>query len=75
MESTSILERLVYRLHLKLILILAAAAVAVSHAVHLKTVLIVDTSNEIAGDGSIPHREAIGDSGRIIVPRRADQHR
>ncbi|CAM9232289.1 unnamed protein product, partial [Laminaria digitata] len=40
-----------------------------------QTVVIVDTSNEIAGDGSIPHLDAIGDSRRIMVPHRADQHR
>lgn len=42
---------------------------------HVKNVIIVDTSNEIAGDGNIPHRQAIGESRRIMVPQRADQHR
>lgn len=42
---------------------------------HSKTVVIVDTSNEIAGDGNIPHREAIGESRRIMVPVKADQHK
>jgi stage III sporulation protein SpoIIIAA len=38
----------------------------------LKRVVIVDTSNEIAGDGDIPH-PAIGRSRRMQVPRPADQ--
>lgn len=45
------------------------------YALHVKTVVIVDTSNEIAGDGNIPHREAIGESRRIMVPVKADQHK
>lgn len=44
-------------------------------AMLLKTVMIVDTSNEIAGDGDIPHREAIGESRRIMVPNKKEQHR
>eukprot|EP00904_Undaria_pinnatifida_P009091 jgi/Undpi1/5311/HiC_scaffold_2.g00592.m1 len=40
-----------------------------------QTVMIVDTSNEIAGDGDTPHREAIGESRRIMVPNKKDQHR
>ncbi|CAM9127917.1 unnamed protein product [Laminaria digitata] len=40
-----------------------------------QTVVIVDTSNEIAGDGNIPHLEAIGESRRMMVPNKADQHR
>ena len=38
-----------------------------------KRVIIVDTSNEIAGDGDIPH-PAIGSARRMQVPRPADQH-
>ncbi|NMB11894.1 MAG: AAA family ATPase [Firmicutes bacterium] len=38
----------------------------------LKRVVIVDTSNEIAGDGDIPH-PAIGRARRMQVPRPADQ--
>jgi stage III sporulation protein SpoIIIAA len=38
-----------------------------------KRVIIVDTSNEIAGDGDIPH-PAIGRSRRMQVPTPADQH-
>lgn len=37
-----------------------------------KRVIIVDTSNEIAGDGDIPH-PAIGHARRMHVPRPADQ--
>ncbi|CAM9105391.1 unnamed protein product, partial [Scytosiphon promiscuus] len=40
-----------------------------------QTVIVVDTSNEIAGDGDIPHLEAIGQSRRMMVPDRANQHR
>ncbi|CAM9303322.1 unnamed protein product [Ectocarpus sp. 13 AM-2016] len=39
-----------------------------------QTVVIVDTSNEIAGDGHIPHLAAIGQSRRMMVPNKADQH-
>ncbi|CAN0126325.1 unnamed protein product, partial [Hapterophycus canaliculatus] len=39
-----------------------------------QTVIVVDTSNEIAGDGDIPHLEAIGQSRRMMVPDRAHQH-
>ncbi len=38
-----------------------------------KRVIVVDTSNEIAGDGDIPH-PAIGRSRRMQVPRVAQQH-
>jgi stage III sporulation protein SpoIIIAA len=39
-----------------------------------KRVIIVDTSNEIAGDGDIPH-PAIGRARRMQVPTPTDQHR
>ena len=39
-----------------------------------KTVIIVDTSNEIAGDGDIPHA-CVGNSRRMMVPSLTDQHR
>jgi len=38
-----------------------------------KRVEIVDTSNEIAGDGDVPH-SAIGESRRMMVPVRSHQH-
>ncbi|MCA9966202.1 MAG: AAA family ATPase, partial [Anaerolineales bacterium] len=38
-----------------------------------KRVVIVDTSNEIGGDGDIPHR-AVGKARRMQVPRPAHQH-
>lgn len=38
-----------------------------------KRVVIVDTSNEIAGDGDIPH-EGIGRARRMQVPRPSEQH-
>ena len=38
-----------------------------------KRVIIVDTSNEIAGDGDIPH-PAIGHARRMQVPAPAEQH-
>ncbi len=38
-----------------------------------KRVIIVDTSNEIAGDGDVPH-SAIGRSRRMQVPTPAKQH-
>lgn len=38
-----------------------------------KRVEIVDTSNEIAGDGDVPHA-AIGQSRRMMVPMRSHQH-
>jgi stage III sporulation protein SpoIIIAA len=38
-----------------------------------KRVVIVDTSNEIAGDGDIPH-PGIGRARRMHVPRPAEQH-
>lgn len=37
--------------------------------------VIVDTSNEIAGDGDIPHLQAIGQSRRMMVPNKDGQHR
>eukprot|EP00903_Cladosiphon_okamuranus_P017505 g16124.t1 len=40
-----------------------------------QTVVIVDTSNEIAGDGDIPHPRAIGQSRRrMMVPHKDGQH-
>ncbi len=39
-----------------------------------RRVVLVDTSNEIGGDGNVPH-PAIGTARRIQVPDRADQHR
>ncbi len=39
-----------------------------------KRVVIVDTSNEIAGDGDVPH-PAIGSSRRMPVPKPSDQYR
>ena len=38
-----------------------------------KRVIVVDTSNEIAGDGDIPHR-AIGRARRMQVPSPSEQH-
>ncbi len=38
-----------------------------------KRVIIVDTSNEIGGDGDIPH-PAVGKARRMQVPRPAHQH-
>jgi nucleoside-triphosphatase THEP1 len=40
---------------------------------HNKRVVIVDTSNEIAGDGDIPH-PGIGDARRLHVPSPDKQH-
>ena len=40
-----------------------------------QTVVIVDTSNEIAGDGDIPHPKAVGQSRRMMVPSKEAQHR
>ncbi|CAM9716094.1 unnamed protein product [Hapterophycus canaliculatus] len=40
-----------------------------------RTVIVVDTSNEIAGDGDTPHLEAIGQSRRMMVPDTTHQHR
>jgi len=40
----------------------------------LKRVMIVDTSNEIGGDGDIPH-PGVGRARRLQVPTPADQHR
>ena len=39
-----------------------------------RRVVVVDTSNEIGGDGNVPH-PAIGTARRIQVPDRADQYR
>ncbi len=39
-----------------------------------RRVVVVDTSNEIGGDGSVPH-PAIGTARRIQVPDRAQQYR
>ncbi len=39
-----------------------------------RRVMVVDTSNEIGGDGNIPH-PAIGNARRIQVPNRTDQYR
>jgi stage III sporulation protein AA len=39
-----------------------------------RRVMVVDTSNEIGGDGNIPH-PAIGSARRIQVPNRTDQYR
>lgn len=39
-----------------------------------RRVVVVDTSNEIGGDGNVPH-PAIGAARRIQVPDRADQYR
>lgn len=39
-----------------------------------RRVMVVDTSNEIGGDGNVPH-PAIGSARRIQVPNRADQYR
>ena len=38
-----------------------------------KRVIVIDTSNEIAGDGDIPHR-AIGSARRMQVPHPEQQH-
>jgi stage III sporulation protein SpoIIIAA len=39
-----------------------------------RRVMVVDTSNEIGGDGNVPH-PAIGSARRLQVPNRADQYR
>lgn len=41
---------------------------------HLKRVVIIDTSNEIGGDGDIPH-PAIGRARRLQVPEPCMQHK
>lgn len=41
---------------------------------HGKRVMIVDTSNEIGGDGDIPH-EGIGNARRMQVPNSDMQHK
>jgi len=38
-----------------------------------RSVVIVDGSNELAGDGAVPH-EAVGDSRRLMVPPNKTQH-
>jgi DNA polymerase III delta prime subunit len=40
---------------------------------HARRVVIVDTSNEIAGDGDVPHR-GIGGARRMQVPNATEQH-
>lgn len=40
---------------------------------HMKRVVIVDTSNEIGGDGDVPH-EGIGRARRMQVPNVNMQH-
>ena len=40
---------------------------------HMKRVVIVDTSNEIGGDGDVPH-EGIGCARRMQVPNVNMQH-
>lgn len=40
---------------------------------HLKRVVIVDTSNEIGGDGDVPH-SGIGRARRMQVPNVNMQH-
>jgi len=42
--------------------------------VHQRRVVIVDTSNEIGGDGDIPH-PAVGDARRMQVENPSQQHR
>ena len=42
--------------------------------VHHKRVVIIDTSNEIGGDGDVPH-PAIGGARRMQVPDPSQQHR
>ena len=39
-----------------------------------RRVVVVDTSNEIAGDGDVPH-SALGSARRLMVPTTAEQHR
>lgn len=41
----------------------------------IQTVVIVDTSNEIAGEGTVPHREAIGESRRLMVASKENQYK
>lgn len=53
--------------------LLRESARVVASELH-KRVVIIDTSNEIAGDGDIPH-EAIGRARRMQVPAPALQHR
>ncbi|CAN0418674.1 unnamed protein product, partial [Scytosiphon promiscuus] len=40
-----------------------------------RNVVVVDTRNEIGGDGVIPHRDAMGeDTRRVMVPKDKQQH-
>lgn len=41
---------------------------------YMKRVMIVDTSNEIGGDGDIPH-SGIGNARRMQVPHTDVQHK
>jgi stage III sporulation protein SpoIIIAA len=52
--------------------LLRETARVISDELH-KRVVVVDTSNEIAGDGDIPH-PAIGRARRMQVPTPTDQH-
>lgn len=45
------------------------------HHLTKKSVVVVDTRNEVGGDGVIPHRGAIGEeTRRLMVPPDAYQH-
>jgi nucleoside-triphosphatase THEP1 len=52
--------------------LLRETARVLADELHMR-VVVVDTSNEIAGDGDIPH-PAIGRARRMQVPRPTDQH-
>ena len=41
---------------------------------HSRRVVVVDTSNELGGEGRSPHRKALGDARRLQVPDAALQH-
>lgn len=45
------------------------------HMLSKKNVVIVDTKNELGGEGVIPHREAIGESRRVMVSDHTKQDR
>lgn len=45
-----------------------------AHKTHILKQVIVDTSNEIGGDGDVPH-PAIGSARRLQVPNPSLQHR
>jgi len=47
-------------------------SIAATLAAYGQRVVVVDTSNEIAGDGDVPH-PAIGDARRLMVPFRKSQ--